>query len=151
MTAETGQLCARARFWASLRLDGELSELESALLDAHLGHCAACREAATGFAASTSALRSEPQAVPAPVRIEARRPARRPFVALVAAAVVVAAALVGGLLSGGESGTHGTAAPHAVAIVASVETPDQIRRLRRTSLLNERPVRLPRDLAAEPV
>jgi len=35
-----------------------------------------------------------------------------------------------------------------VAVVASVETPDQLRRLRRTTLLNER--RLPRDLSAEP-
>ena len=36
MSASGGQLCARARFWASLRIDGELSELEGALLDAHL-------------------------------------------------------------------------------------------------------------------
>jgi hypothetical protein len=37
---------------------------------------------------------------------------------------------------------------HSVAVVASVETADQLRRLRRTTLLNERP--LPRDLSAEP-
>ena len=48
MTAATGQLCARARFWASLRVDGELSELEGALLDAHLGRCADCSAYAAG-------------------------------------------------------------------------------------------------------
>jgi predicted anti-sigma-YlaC factor YlaD len=148
MNAETGQLCARARFWASLRLDGELSELESALLDAHLASCAACRGVATGFASSTAVLRAEQPAAPAPVRIEVARPSRRPFVAVVAAAVVVLAALVGGLLSGGGA-TRSATTPHAVAVVASVETPDQLRRLRRTTLLNER--KLPRDLAAEPV
>ena len=36
MQTPGGQLCARARFWVSLRVDGELSELEGALLDAHL-------------------------------------------------------------------------------------------------------------------
>jgi predicted anti-sigma-YlaC factor YlaD len=149
MTAENGQLCARTRFWASLRLDGELSELESALLDAHLARCAACREVVVGFASSTAALRAAEPSVPAPVRIEAPRRPSRPFVALAAAAVVVLAALVGGLLNAGTGSREGAKAPHVVAVVASLETPDQIRRLRRTTLLNER--RLPRDLAAEPV
>ena len=148
MSAATGQLCARARFWASLRLDGELSELESALLDAHLAQCAACRETAGGFAGATAALRSEEPAVPAPIHVGRARPARPPLVALVAAAVVVLAALVGGLLSGGSGTREGASAPRAVAVVASVEPPDQIRRLRRTTLLNER--KIPRDLA-EPV
>jgi predicted anti-sigma-YlaC factor YlaD len=148
MNAGTGQLCARARFWASLRLDGELSELESALLDAHLGRCADCREVVEGFASSTGVLRAERHVVPAPVTVAAPRPRRNPVLGLVAAAVVVLAALVGGLVHGTGSRAP-AAAPHAVAVVASVETPDQIRRLRRTTLLNER--RLPRDLAAEPV
>jgi predicted anti-sigma-YlaC factor YlaD len=148
MNAGTGQLCARARFWASLRLDGELSELESALLDAHLGRCAACREVVDGFASSTAALRAEQQVVPAPVGIEVPRTRRNVLLGLVAASVVVLAALVGGLVHG-TTGRTPAAVPHAVAVVASVETPDQIRRLRRTTLLNER--RLPRDLAAEPV
>ena len=34
MTPQSSR-CERARFWASLRADGELSELESALLHAH--------------------------------------------------------------------------------------------------------------------
>jgi hypothetical protein len=35
-----------------------------------------------------------------------------------------------------------------VAVVSTVETPDQLRRLRRTSLLNQRLV--PRDISREP-
>src|SRR6476646_6391994 len=72
MTAATGQLCARARFWASLRVDGELSELESALLDAHLGRCADCSAYATGVAGVTAALRNAPLVAVAPRVIEAR-------------------------------------------------------------------------------
>ena len=35
--------CERAREWASLRLDGELSQFESAMLESHLARCAACQ------------------------------------------------------------------------------------------------------------
>ena len=37
-------MCERARAWASLRLDAELSEFEDALLTAHLRRCSACCE-----------------------------------------------------------------------------------------------------------
>jgi predicted anti-sigma-YlaC factor YlaD len=50
--------CERARAWASLRADGELSELESALLDAHLARCASCRSFARGAVEVASALRT---------------------------------------------------------------------------------------------
>src|SRR3982751_4736160 len=73
----SGQLCARARFWASLREDGELSELEGALLDAHLSGCAACREVAAGFAVVTESLRAAPLAQPSPVALHVRRAPRR--------------------------------------------------------------------------
>jgi anti-sigma factor RsiW len=54
---EPGHPCERARFWASLRLDGELSELEGASLDVHLARCAACQTVVADFGASTRALR----------------------------------------------------------------------------------------------
>lgn len=38
------ELCVRAREWASLRLDNELSEFEGAMLDAHVSGCVACRD-----------------------------------------------------------------------------------------------------------
>lgn len=145
---ESGQLCERARFWASLRLDGELSELEGALLDAHLARCAGCRTAVDGFGASTTALRSAPLERLAPVAVELPRTPRRLVAMVAVAAVVVLSVITGGLVRGQVS--HDAAsAPRLVAVVANFETPDQLRRLRRATLLNTR--KLPRDLAAEPV
>jgi predicted anti-sigma-YlaC factor YlaD len=143
---ETGHLCERARFWASLRLDGELSELEGALLDAHLARCAGCREVTDGFAGSTAAVRSAPLERLAPVAIDVPRSPRRLLATIAVAAVLVLGVIAGGLVRGQ---SHGSPAPRAVAVVASFETPDQIRTLRRAALLNTRP--LPRDLSAEPV
>jgi len=42
--AKKDELCLRACEWASLRLDGELSEFEEAMLQAHLAGCLACSE-----------------------------------------------------------------------------------------------------------
>jgi anti-sigma factor RsiW len=42
--AKKDELCLRACEWASLRLDGELSEFEEAMLQAHLAGCVACSE-----------------------------------------------------------------------------------------------------------
>jgi len=141
------QLCARARFWASLRLDGELSELESALLDAHLARCADCSAAAHDFGAFTGELRASRLEPVAPVAVRRARSPRRVLVGAAIAAVIAAGAL-GGLVRGQVS-HDATPAPHTVAVVASLETPDQLRKLRRTTLLNER--RLPRDISGEPV
>jgi hypothetical protein len=150
MTVSGEQLCARARFWVSLRVDAELSELEGALLDAHLARCEECSEFAAAAAGSTALLRAAPLELPAPVRIELPGRPRRLLPGLAAAAAIVAAALLGGFFSSGSgSGPGSSTSPSlAVAVVASVETPDQLRRLRRTSLLNERP--LPREVASEP-
>jgi predicted anti-sigma-YlaC factor YlaD len=144
---ESGQLCERARFWASLRLDGELSELEGALLDAHAARCAGCRTVLADFAASTTALRSAPLERVAPVAVQLPRRPRRLLATIAVAAVLVLGVIAGGVVRGEVS--HNASAPHVVAVVASFETPDQLRMLRRTTLLNER--RLPRDLLAEPV
>jgi len=67
----------RAREWASRRLDGELSEFEGVLLEAHLACCEACRAFDAGARASTEALRGAPF-VPMhwPVNVSRRR--RRP-------------------------------------------------------------------------
>jgi predicted anti-sigma-YlaC factor YlaD len=144
---ESGHLCERARFWASLRLDGELSELESALLDAHLARCVGCREIAGGFDTSTAALRSAPLERLAPVAVDLPRSPRRLIATVAVAAVLVLGVIAGGLVRGEVS--HDAATPRAVAVVASFETPDQIRTLRRPALLNMR--QLPRDVAVEPV
>ena len=144
---ESGHLCERARLWASLRLDGELSELEGALLDAHLARCDGCRAVAASFGASTSALRSAPLERIAPVAVDLPRSPRRLLATIAVAAVLVLGVIAGGVVRGEVS--HGSSTPHAVAVVASFETPDQLRSLRRSALLNTR--QLPRDVAVEPV
>jgi predicted anti-sigma-YlaC factor YlaD len=70
---ERSHVCGRARAWASLRADDELSELESALLDAHLGRCAACRSFARGAEEVANALRAARLERPAPIRVTRRR------------------------------------------------------------------------------
>jgi hypothetical protein len=149
MEVAGGQLCARARFWVSLRVDDELSELEGALLDAHLARCGHCREFAAGADASTTAIRASSYIRHAPIVLDLPRSPRRVALGAGIAALVAAAAVAGVLVRGtGSAGSGQPTANHAVAIVASVETPDQLRRLRRTTLLNQR--RLPRELSAEP-
>lgn len=67
-------MCDRAREWASLQLDGELSELERAMLKAHSRRCAACAEYLVEVGAITQAVRStrlEP--VPHPIVLPLRR------------------------------------------------------------------------------
>jgi predicted anti-sigma-YlaC factor YlaD len=145
------QLCERAKAWASLRTDGELSELESALLDAHLGRCESCDTFARDAEVVAAALRAAPLEQPAPLAFAPRR-ARRTGVRVlqVAAAVVivVSAGVVGAFSGPSRSG----AAAKPVSMVASVDSPDRLRQLRRPALI-ERGGVLPRNrlVPAEPV
>jgi predicted anti-sigma-YlaC factor YlaD len=148
MEVSGGQLCARARFWASLRVDGELSELEGALLDAHLARCDECRAVATGFGAATALLRETTPARVTPVAVKLPRRHGRLLATIAVAALLVVGMVAGGLVRGHAS-RDATSIPHAVAVVATSETPDQLRILRRTTLLNTR--KLPREIAAQPV
>ena len=67
-------MCERAREWASLRLDSELSELERALLDAHTRRCAACAHYVDEIDAITGSIRSaELERLPRPVVLPLRR------------------------------------------------------------------------------
>lgn len=86
--------CQRAREAVSSRLDGELSELGSARLSAHLRECAACSAYALEVAAVATRLRMAPLEQPSvPVALP-RTARRRPGlqIAAAAAAVLVAAA-----------------------------------------------------------
>jgi anti-sigma factor RsiW len=56
----TGRGCDRAREYASLRLDGELSEFERALLASHLERCPSCRVFADDLVGLTDRLRTAP-------------------------------------------------------------------------------------------
>ena len=60
-------MCDRAREWASLGLDGELSDFERVLLDSHLRRCPACAAYVVEIGAITEAIRAtelEPLAIP---------------------------------------------------------------------------------------
>src|SRR6478752_5705015 len=92
--------CDRARAWVSLRLDDEISELEDALLTAHLKRCEACREFEQSVRGSVLTLRAQPlERIGNPVIVSGRRrlyvrPAAVARVAAVVAAVVGVTAVV---------------------------------------------------------
>jgi hypothetical protein len=91
-----GVLCERARTWAALAPDGELSELERKLLDAHVQRCAACAYFAVEVAAVASELRAaalQPLPRPLVVPIWRRRPVYARVRAVGAAAAVAVMAL----------------------------------------------------------
>lgn len=96
--------CDRARAWASLELDGELSQLERALLAAHTRRCESCAAFAAELRALTETLRSAPLDVPArPFVLPAPRPVvrYRRFALRVSLATVLAGLAAGlGVLAG---------------------------------------------------
>jgi anti-sigma factor RsiW len=97
-----GGACERAREWASLRLDDELSVLEEEILERHLDFCDACRRFEEGMRLSTARIRSTPletptRRVPVPTRTGVGTQYRK-RTALVAAAALAVGALVGSLV-----------------------------------------------------
>jgi predicted anti-sigma-YlaC factor YlaD len=129
--------CERARLQASLRLDGELSEIEQASLRAHRRHCVACAIFERDLAALTGELRAAPPQKPAArvapaagvsptagVALARRRSATVRVLQLsaAAAAVVLAAglgSLAGSLSSPGPRTTTQAASvkPHGAAVI----------------------------------
>jgi hypothetical protein len=90
--------CDRARQWSSLRLDGELSELEGALLDQHLGSCDECRGFDVSLRSTAGLLRAAPAEAPARAfELPAER-RRVPVARVLAFAAVVTAAALGSLV-----------------------------------------------------
>ena len=90
-------LCERARSWAALAPDHELSELEDKLLGSHLARCAACSDFAAEVAAVSGALRSAPlEPLTYPISVPSwRRRAAFARVRTVTAAAAVAAMAIG--------------------------------------------------------
>jgi predicted anti-sigma-YlaC factor YlaD len=90
--------CERATQWISLRLDGELSELEQAALGRHLESCPRCLALSARVGGFTWMLREQPLVeIPSPVvvaapRRQAARVARRGGAVLALAAAVGAVA-----------------------------------------------------------
>jgi len=89
-------ICDRARTWAALAPDGELSELERKLLDAHVQRCPACAHFALEVAAIAGQLRAaapEPLVRPLSIPIWRRRRVYARMRAVGAAAAVAVMAL----------------------------------------------------------
>jgi len=86
--------CDRARQWASIDVDGQLSEFERTLLDAHLVGCQSCAEFRREIARLTQVVRAAPAAqLTRP--IEVARVRRRYGLRLAPAAAAMAAAVLG--------------------------------------------------------
>jgi len=104
--------CERARAWVSLGLDRELSEVEEALLRAHVGRCAACAAFARDVDGLTQEIRTTwPLRPVAPCMSLYRRRAATRTLQLGAAAAVVAMAaglgnLAGSLMSDSPPPSH---------------------------------------------
>ena len=139
-----GRRCDRAREYASLRLDGELSELEGALLDSHVDHCPSCRAFSEDLVGLTGQLRTAPLARP---ELAVSLPRRR-FAALrraqlsAAAAAVVSVVGIGtlfGMLSSSAT-TTGRTAPRMASLAAENR---EFRDMRREVLKTTHPERHP--------
>jgi len=116
--------CDRARMWASLAVDGEISEVERDSLRAHVAVCPACEAWAAGVVDLAGALRTAPPVEPGrtlfqppvrPRRIRARA------VQLAAAAAATAAAVGLGHLAASLTSPAGGKAPSRAAIAATQE------------------------------
>src|SRR5262245_36322011 len=138
--------CERARAWAALQSDGELSTFEQRLLDAHLERCPECSAFALRVEAVTDTLRTAPlEAMLRPVSVASLHRPRRyaPRRALYSAAAAAAAAVMALVIGSAVSvpGGSTTAAPSVPVIV--VNGPDErqdvtdLRELRRIQLLSE--------------
>ena len=137
---ESGLQCGRTRELVSLELDGELSELESARLQAHLEECAACRELKAELAGLTLSLRAAPlETLERPIMLPHRTGVSlRPLqVGAAAAAVAVAAGLAGVV---GTVRSHAPAQPRYVTGKSvPADSIDALRALRRPELLPQVP------------
>ena len=128
--------CDRAREWVSLRLDDEISELEDALLEAHLHRCGACREYEATVRGAVLALRARPlERMNEPIVVAGRRrPMLRP--AAVARVAAVVAAVVGVTTVLSTQAAKGPAAHGSSSIpVASVPDNQDMKQLRKLRVL----------------
>jgi predicted anti-sigma-YlaC factor YlaD len=134
----TGMLCDRAREWASLRLDGELSELEAAMLDGHLARCAACAAVVAETEAITNAVRRSPLLPLArPISTPRRHVAFRAARVTAAAAVMLVAAGLGSVFATSVQTPVAERAAVPQAINAGSDD-RQLRDMRRAQLQVER-------------
>ena len=131
--------CDRAQQWISLRLDGELSQLEQAMLRGHVARCGGCARFARDVADATEALRSaQLVALDRPFATPSRRRypmIRRTALAAAAALLIVAGGL--GTALRGPATDERAFAPSPGMLRASAGDDRQLRDLRRAQLQAE--------------
>jgi predicted anti-sigma-YlaC factor YlaD len=100
--------CDRAREWISLELDGELSEFERIVLEAHAARCDDCRTFRLELRGISGELRAAPLERLGRAVVLPRRPARSrraiQFAAAAAAAVAVGAGSTIGVITADRQG-----------------------------------------------
>jgi predicted anti-sigma-YlaC factor YlaD len=139
----TGRRCDRAREYASLRLDGELSDFERALLDSHLERCPGCRAFADDLVSVTERLRTAKLERP----LIALTLPRRRFVAMrnvqvsAAAAAVVSVVGIGALF--GMLHSSATTPSRVAKLGSMAQEKREFRDLRRAVLTAPHPERQP--------
>jgi anti-sigma factor RsiW len=121
-----GGVCSRAREWASLRLDGELSPLEKELLERHLETCEDCRAFESNVRWATDVMRLTAAERPSRRVTIPSRPARRLSAGPRRAAIAAVAALALGALAGSVAGPGSTEpeSPPEVSFVDADELED---------------------------
>jgi anti-sigma factor RsiW len=146
--------CDRARDWVSLRTDGELTELESALLEAHLKRCPACAAFAVGVAAVAQQLRAAAlerfeQRVQLPTHSIASplRAVRLGSAAALVAAAVGLGTLLGAVGTPSHQSTLTLKLPHNSALLAFDSSPRGLPTTRQAALERKPPAPIPRNLA----
>ncbi len=97
-----GANCGRARELVSLRLDTQISEFETVLLEAHVARCPECSSFADDVTGFTTALRLAPRdLLSRPITVQAAR-GRHQYVRRAAAAAAIAM-LAAGIWGAGSS------------------------------------------------
>jgi predicted anti-sigma-YlaC factor YlaD len=144
---ERDRSCRRAREWVSLRLDGELSELERLLLRRHLARCEGCRTTAEHVERTATLMRSAPLEHPSRGVAEALPARTRPRIRyrILAAAAVVAAGVGIGSVAGisGDGATPVAPQPPTTEIALLPPSGEQVTPVP--------PARLPVEPPGEPV
>jgi len=144
--------CDRARQWASLGLDDELSSFERALLENHLDSCASCAKFHAEIGALTSALRAAPHEPFAGIVLGRVR--RRVHMRLAPAAAAMAVAAVGLGNSVSRFAQHVDVSPDAASAAVpdtmNVSTSIALQAQRARTAAHIRP-RGPRSLRGGPV
>ena len=114
--------CERARQWASLELDGELSGFERALLEDHVAGCPSCSEFRREIGGLTGALRAAPHEPFEGIVIGRIRRRARMRLAPAAAAMAVAAVGLGSILASSSfrDGPVGRLAVSSVDVIPDV-------------------------------